>query len=138
MLVKYFDQKTVILSHDLLPNELIGLNKEQIMEKINTDYNLFIKLGHFSVMSEKYKKYNQEGMSSCKFKVTWNNSKNIKSLSLMEMCNLNYYIFTYPNSASISPFAFAVKYAIGLNYNYKYQQYMKSTGRYSPYKYVPY
>jgi hypothetical protein len=138
MLVKYFDQDTVNLCNNLLPTKLAGKTNKEIKNMITTDYNLFKTLGHFSVRTEQYKSYRQRGMDTCNYQVNWKNEGGIKSLSQMQMINLNYYIYTFPNAVKLCPFAFSVQFASGLNYNYQFQQAQASEGRFVPYNYVPY
>jgi len=135
---RYVNNDTILLANSLLPVSLVGLTKNQIKNKINSDYNLFKTLGHFSVRTEQYKKYRQNGMDFPKYKVNWKNISNKKSLEPFEMINLNYLIYTYPNASNLSSFAFAVNYASGLNYNYYFQQAQSSEGRYVPYSYIPF
>ena len=135
---RYVNNDTIILANSLLPVSLSGLTKKQIQDKIKSDYNLFRILGHFSVRTEQYKRYRQNGMNFPKYKVNWQNVGGKKSLEPFEMINLNYLIYTYPNAGNLSPFAYAINYASGLNYNYYFQQAQKSEGRYVPYSYIPY
>jgi hypothetical protein len=114
---QYANQETIVLADKLLPTILKCKSKfeiAQILEKPENQ-NLVDLLRQFCNQTYKAQIYRNNDITYCCYQVKWENVGNIRNIEPRNMWNLNYLLFTTPDSVNLSMFIFAVMYVIKWN-----------------------
>jgi hypothetical protein len=133
---QYANQQTIDLANELLPTILEGKTKLEVVEILENpeNQNLVDLLRQFCNQTYKAQIYRNNGITYCCFQVKWNSVGNIKNIDPRNMWNLNYLLFTTPDSANLSMFIFAVLYVVKWNLRGYLRQTLNSQGSsYCPY-----
>jgi photosystem II stability/assembly factor-like uncharacterized protein len=127
---QYANQETIDLADDLLPTILEGYTKDEVIEILNNpdNQNLVDLLRQFCNQTYKAQIYRNNGQNYCCYQVKWENVGNIKNIDPRNMWNLNYLLFTVPNSGDLSMFIFAVLYVVKWNLKGYLRQTLNSQG----------
>jgi hypothetical protein len=114
---QYWNEETVKLADLLLPSELQGKNKAEIVQYLDNPINqpLVDLLRQFCNQTYRAQIYRNRGLIYCCFQVKWKNVGDITNIDPRNMWNLNYLMFTIPNGAELSNFIFAVLYVVQWN-----------------------
>ena len=114
---QYANEETIILANDLLPVILEGYTKDEVVEILNKpeNQNLVDLLRQFCNQTYKAQIYRNNGGTYCCYQVKWDNVGKIRNIDPRNMWNLNYLLFTTPNSSNLSMFIFAVLYVVKWN-----------------------
>ena len=133
---QYANQQTIDLANDLLPTILKGKTKfeiAQILEKPENQ-NLVDLLRQFCNETYKAQIYRNNDITYCCYQVKWDNVGKIRNIEPRNMWNLNYLLFTTPDSFNLSMFIFAVIYVVKWNLKgYERQGLNTSGASYCPY-----
>ena len=127
---QYVNQQTIDLANDLLPTILKGKTKfeiAQILEKPENQ-NLVDLLRQFCNETYKAQIYRNNDINYCCYQVKWDSVGNIRNIEPRNMWNLNYLLFTVPNSGNLSMFIFAVLYVVKWNLSGYLRQTLNSQG----------
>jgi hypothetical protein len=114
---QYANQQTIDLANDLLPTILKGKTKLEIaviLEKPENQ-NLVDLLRQFCNETYKAQIYRNNDITYCCFQVKWDSVGKIRNIEPRNMWNLNYLLFTTPDSANLSRFIFTVLYVVKWN-----------------------
>jgi hypothetical protein len=114
---QYANQETIELANELLPTILKGKTKLEIaliLEKPENQ-NLVDLLRQFCNQTYKAQIYRNNDITYCCYQVKWDSVGNIRNIEPRNMWNLNYLLFTTPDSANLSKFIFAVLYVVKWN-----------------------
>jgi hypothetical protein len=127
---QYANEETIILANDLLPVILEGYTKEEVVEILNKpeNQNLVDLLRQFCNQTYKAQIYRNNGGTYCCYQVKWDNVGKIRNIDPRNMWNLNYLLFTTPDSANLSMFIFAVLYVVKWNLRGYLRQTLNSQG----------
>lgn len=114
---QYANKQTIELADCLLPTILKGKTKfeiAQILEKPENQ-NLVDLLRQFCNQTYKAQIYRNNEITYCCYLVKWDSVGKIRNIEPRNMWNLNYLLFTTPDSANLSMFIFAVLYVVKWN-----------------------
>ena len=127
---QYANEETIILANDLLPVILEGYTKDEVVEILNKpeNQNLVDLLRQFCNQTYKAQIYRNNGGTYCCYQVKWDNVGKIRNIDPRNMWNLNYLLFTTPNSSNLSMFIFAVLYVLKWNLRGYLRQTLNSQG----------
>ena len=127
---QYANEETIILANDLLPVILEGYTKDEVVEILNKpeNQNLVDLLRQFCNQTYKAQIYRNNGGTYCCYQVKWDNVGKIRNIDPRNMWNLNYLLFTTPNSSNLSMFIFAVLYVVKWNLRGYLRQTLNSQG----------
>ena len=127
---QYANEETIILANDLLPVILEGYTKDEVIEILNKpeNQNLVDLLRQFCNQTYKAQIYRNNGGTYCCYQVKWENVGKIRNIDSRNMWNLNYLLFTTPDSANLSMFVFAVLYVVKWNLRGYLRQTLNSQG----------
>jgi hypothetical protein len=127
---QYANQETINLANQLLPTILEGKTKLEIVEILEDpeNQNLVDLLRQFCNQTYKAQIYRNNGGTYCCYQVKWENIGKIRNIDPRNMWNLNYLLFTTPDSANLSMFIFAVLYVVKWNLRGYLRQTLNSQG----------
>ena len=127
---QYANQETIDLADNLLPVILEGYTRDEVIVILNMPENqkLVDLLRQFCNQTYKAQIYRNNGGTYCCFQVKWENVGNIRNVDSRNMINLNYLLFTVPNSENLSMFIFAVLYVVKKNLRGYLRQTLNSQG----------
>jgi len=127
---KYANTETVVLADLLLPTILAGKTKPEIVAILTdpVNQNLVDLLRQFCNQTYWAQITRNRGLTYCCYTVLWDNVGKIPFILPRSMWNLNYLLFTVPNSENLSNFIFAVLYVVKWNLNNYFIQGMQSQG----------
>jgi len=129
----YANAQTVLLADQLLPLVLVGKTKAQIVEYLTTleppNQLLVDQLRQFCNYTYRYQINRNRGLNTlCNYQILWQNVGSISSIDPRNMWNMNYLLFTIPDSGDLSNFIFAVLYVVKWNLNNYLDQTLLSQG----------
>lgn len=129
----YANAQTVLLADQLLPLVLVGKTKAQIVEYLTTleppNQLLVDQLRQFCNYTYRYQINRNRGLNTlCNYQILWENVGSIPSIDPRNMWNMNYLLFTIPDSGDLSNFIFAVLYVVKWNLNNYLDQTLLSQG----------
>ena len=127
---QYANQGTIDLANELVPTILEGKTKLEIVEILEDpeNQNLVDLLRQFCNQTYKAQIYRNNGGTYCCYQVKWENVGKIRNIDPRNMWNLNYLLFTTPDSANLSMFIFAVLYVVKWNIRGYLRQTLNSQG----------
>ncbi len=126
----YWNQETIDLADKLLPKALEGKTKPEIIAYLDDPNNLELvnKLKQFCNQTYYAMNYRQNNIIFCCYQVIWESVGNVRNIDTRNMWNLNYLLFTDPNSWNSSDFIFAVLYCVQTNLRNYLRQTLTSQG----------
>jgi len=127
---QYANQETIDFADKLLPTILEGKTKLEVVEILDNpeNQNLVDLLRQFCNQTYKAQIYRNNGIIYCCYQVKWDSVGKIRNIDPRNMWNLNYLLFTTPDSANLSMFIFAVLYVVKWNLRGFLRQTLNSQG----------